>query len=509
MTQRRCTFTDASAIVDAFRVALRRDGTLYRSSQRRTLVGCFFQLIDYGRRSGQLNTLAGAFTRHPVEHRIPIEETDEDGIGKAVPETVIRQLDTHLDTLGLGEVQGRRDLPPADRQLLYQTVYILLRDTGRRPLEIAALPHHCLETAQGQISLIWNNHKRHRHRRRLPITESTAQAVRTWQARRPHLQLPAADDAYLFPALSAYSSAGHLNANYISETLRVWVDSLPALYAEGVDAHGNFLPFDRALIYPYAFRHSYAQRHADAGTPVDVLRELMDHRSIAMTQRYYQVSLKRKRAAVTTLSTHVVDRLGQPAASSTSGYELRSVAVPYGGCTEPSNVKAGGASCPIRFQCAGCGFYRPDPSYLPAIEQHINELRADRETAQAMDAAAFVTTALTDQITAFASTPRETVTAPVRDLLLTSRVRAEDRAGYERTKFKRLSGTMGSRARPAVPPRRDRQTLPGVPPAAQEPHPAVISARASPRPPRCRPCRVSASRRRPSPPTRPARTGCA
>ncbi|MFD8546351.1 hypothetical protein [Streptomyces sp. NPDC059649] len=80
---------------------------------------------------------------------------------------------------------------------------------------------------------------------------------------------------------------------------------------------------------------------------------------------------------------------------------MRSVAVPYGGCTEPSNVKAGGEACPIRFQCAGCGFYRPDPSYLPAIEAHINELRADRETALAMGAAEFVTTALTAQITAY------------------------------------------------------------------------------------------------------------
>ncbi|WP_407563113.1 tyrosine-type recombinase/integrase [Streptomyces sp. 184] len=394
-------FTDASAVVDAIRTAPRRDGTLYRSSQRRTLAGCFFQLIDYGRRSGHLDTLAGAFTRHPVEHRIRLEEVDEDGIGKAIPEPVIRQLDAHLHTLGLGEVQGRRDVPADDLQLLYQTVYILLRDTGRRPLEIASLPRDCLQTERGQISLIWDNHKRRRHRRRLPITESTAQTIRTWQECRSRLLLPAAGDSYLFPALSAYSSTGHLGASYISETLRAWVDAIPALHAEGVDAAGDPLPFGRSLIYPYAFRHSYAQRHADAGTPVDVLRELMDHHSIAMTQRYYQVSLKRKRAAVTALSTHVVDRLGAPAPSSPSSYELRSVAVPYGGCTEPSNVKAGGQACPIRFQCAGCGFYRPDPSYLPAIEQHINELRADRETARAMDAAEFVTTALTAQITAF------------------------------------------------------------------------------------------------------------
>ncbi|MEV3959246.1 hypothetical protein [Streptomyces albogriseolus] len=127
----------------------------------------------------------------------------------------------------------------------------------------------------------------------------------------------------------------------------------------------------------------------------------MDHKSVSTTQRYYTVSLKRKRDAVTKLAAHVVDNHGRPRPISEAAYELRSVAVPYGGCTEPSNVKAAGGSCPIRFQCASCGFYRPDPSYLPAIEQHINELRADRETAQAMDAAEFVISAFTAQITAF------------------------------------------------------------------------------------------------------------
>ncbi|MEU9546845.1 hypothetical protein [Streptomyces mirabilis] len=193
----------------------------------------------------------------------------------------------------------------------------------------------------------------------------------------------------------------HLHASYLSETLRLWADSIPHLHAEGTDPDGRPLDFDRSLICAYAFRHSYAQRHADAGTPLDVLCELMDHKSVCTTQRYYTVSLKRKREAVTKLAAHVVDHHGRPRPCSDTTYELRSVAVPYGGCTEPSNVKAGGNSCPIRFQCAGCGFYRPDPSYLPAIEQHINELRADRESATAMDAADFVITALTAQITAF------------------------------------------------------------------------------------------------------------
>jgi len=77
------------------------------------------------------------------------------------------------------------------------------------------------------------------------------------------------------------------------------------------------------------------------------------------------------------------------------------VSVPFGNCTEPSNVKAGGGACPIRFQCGGCGFYRPDPSYLPALEQHIASLRADRETAEAICAAEYVIDNLTAEITAF------------------------------------------------------------------------------------------------------------
>jgi hypothetical protein len=194
--------------------------------------------------------------------------------------------------------------------------------------------------------------------------------------------------------------------------------------AEDLDATGQRLPFDRSRIYPYALRHSFAQRHADAGTPADVLRELMDHRSIETTAGYYTVSMKRRRQAVATLAAHVIDRDGTPAATSSSAYQLRSVAVPYGGCTEPSNIKAGGKACPIRFQCAGCGFYRPDPSYLPAIEQHINELRADRETARAMDTASFVLTAMTEEITAY-----DAVAATMRTRL--AALPASDRAEVE------------------------------------------------------------------------------
>ncbi|MFL0295000.1 hypothetical protein ACJH6J_28760, partial [Mycobacterium sp. SMC-18] len=162
------------------------------------------------------------------------------------------------------------------------------------------------------------------------------------------------------------------------------------------------IPFDRSLVYPYALRHSYAQRHADNGTPVDVLRDLMDHRSMETTARYYTITATRKREAVETVGKLTIDRNGNAAAGpDATTYQIRSVAVPYGNCIEPTNVKAGGQSCPIRFQCAGCGFYRPDPSFIPAIEEHLNALRADRETAIAMDTAIFVTDNLSAQIESY------------------------------------------------------------------------------------------------------------
>jgi hypothetical protein len=130
----------------------------------------------------------------------------------------------------------------------------------------------------------------------------------------------------------------------------------------------------------------------------------MEHKSADTTLGYFRVSLERRRKAVETMRLHVVDRSGQAApTSSATAYEARSVAVPFGNCTEPSNVKASGGRCPIRFQCSGCGFYRPDPSFLPAVEDYIRALKADRETARAMQAAEFVIRNITDQIDSYQS----------------------------------------------------------------------------------------------------------
>jgi integrase len=394
-------FADITAVFQALKNTTQADGQLYSSRYRRGLWARFGAVIDLGRSTELLKDLPATFSRHP-SHTILNEELNEDEIGKAIPETVIAQLDAHMELLGTEGTYGRA-WSITDTATMFQAAYQLLRDTGRRPGEVVSLTVDCLEVQAGEYALVYDNHKKHRLRRRLPITAQTAASIQRWQRYRAGLEVPASAARWLFPACTESTGPGHLTTNRFARALHQWVAAIPVLHSDLPGPDGTPIPFDRSLIYPYAFRHSYAQRHADAGVSVEILQELMDHTDLKVTQGYYTVSLKRKREAITVMSRYIHDRTGAPCPGpgSMSSYGLRSVAVPFGNCLEPTNVKAGGKQCPIRFQCAGCGFYRPDPSYLPAIEEHINALRADRETALAMDTDTFVVRNLADQVGAF------------------------------------------------------------------------------------------------------------
>ncbi|MFD9504253.1 hypothetical protein [Streptomyces sp. NPDC060035] len=75
-----------------------------------------------------------------------------------------------------------------------------------------------------------------------------------------------------------------------------------------------------------------------------------------------RVSEKRTRQAVDRLVTLQFDRHGDrlwDEAKALLDHEharmrIGQVAVPFGICVEPSNVKAGGHACPFRFRCLGC-----------------------------------------------------------------------------------------------------------------------------------------------------------
>jgi hypothetical protein len=135
---------------------------------------------------------------------------------------------------------------------------------------------------------------------------------------------------------------------------------MPVLHtADGIE-------FDKRKIVLYAYRHTYAQRHADAGIGIDVLRELMSHRKRDTTKQYYRVEEQRRREAVDRVAAMQFDRHGnriwrQVQALLDSEHARRAIGeitIPFGICAEPSNVAAGGNACPFRFRCAGCEDFR-------------------------------------------------------------------------------------------------------------------------------------------------------
>ena len=167
-----------------------------------------------------------------------------------------------------------------------------------------------------------------------------------------------------------------------SHAHRIFADAIAHLLT---DADGQQV--DPALVVPYAYRHSYAQRHADAGVAPDVLRELMSHRSMRTTTGYYRITETRIRAAIDRVARHQFDAAGRRVFHDITGLladeqariRVGQVAVPFGMCTEPSNVKAGGSACPYKYVCTGCGHFRSDPSYLPELKSYLQQLLADSE----------------------------------------------------------------------------------------------------------------------------------
>ena len=260
----------------------------------------------------------------------------------------------------------------------------LVMDTGRRPAEICKLSWDCLDQDRdGKYTLIYTDFKANRAGRRLPITDDTASVIigQQQRARARYPSTPASELA-LFPKMTRNRGGKRpVREGVLAGHHRAWVDALPPLRLEdGRD-------FGKTAVFLYAYRHSFAQRHADAGTPVDVLRDLMGHRSMSTTQGYYSITTKRVRSAVDALATFQFDRGGlriwsQARALVESEHQrlaVGQVAVPFGVCSEPSNVTAGGGACPFRFRCLGCGHFRSDPSYLPELRDYLDTLLRTRE----------------------------------------------------------------------------------------------------------------------------------
>jgi len=335
--------------------------------------------------------------------------------GRALPVHVVAQLDAQLGLLHAvpGSLGG-----PAHRSLgvlgerageMAVLTYQLLKGTGRRVGEIASLHLECLDVDEhAKAVLVYDNHKAGRMARRLPIADSKLvediRSQQAWVAQR----FPDTERRQLWLLPRANKNADgttHLSGHQILMWMRAWVRDIPTIDAGLLDKSGEPVPFNRRAIHPHAWRHTYAQTLADQGVPPPVLRDLMDHRSLSTTLSYYSIGEAKKREAMELLARHTIDNSGttRPLEGKHSrAAELREqlswVAVPMGKCAEPTNVRAGGGACPIRYQCAGCPHFESDPSFLPELRVYADDLRTEREAMLASGAADWALDGVTRQL---------------------------------------------------------------------------------------------------------------
>jgi integrase len=387
-----------------------------------------------------LHRLSGEFAVWPQDVRRPPEDQDDGGEGRALPQVVIDQLlsDTYLDLLA---VRHGEDVCMMLR---------ILADTGRRPGELAALMATCLERTEfideetGELASAWvlvhDMPKVAVKHYRLFIAQSTAQLIIEQRervvARYPGTPLSA---LRLFPR-DMRNPHGTLPASLgrLSDAVRGWRDGLPKL----VGTSGEDYPRERVI--PYAFRHSFAQRHADNGTPLDVLATMMGHRTIDTTRGYYKVDKSRMRKAVARVSEMQLNHAGNRISTGFAGlvdaeydrYRVGQIAVAFGTCHEPSNVKSSGQSCPYRYRCFGCTHFRTDPSYLPELRGHLQKLLTDHERLNAATDGMLEDWARRDAIPA----PEEIVA--VRRLIRNAEAMLDGLAPAERASLDELFGVI-------------------------------------------------------------------
>jgi len=145
---------------------------------------------------------------------------------------------------------------------------LLSMNTGIRRGELLALKwksidfKHTVLTVEGKTA-------KSEQTRHVPLNDEAVTALKNWKAQ-------AGDDARVFPIESSFKTA--------------WAGLL-----------------DRANITNFRWhdlRHHFASRLAQAGVPLNTIRDLLGHASMAMTLRYAHLAPDQKREAVARLISH-------------------------------------------------------------------------------------------------------------------------------------------------------------------------------------------------------------
>ncbi len=332
---------------------LERTGQVSRARRETTvhLVARFLRdcrEMGLGEPGRPLARLPGDVAVRPGER--PRRRRPDDAVGRALPEFVMAQL------LSPGNLALLESLAGATVRAAVE----LGAGVGRRTAELCALHFDCLDydehtghdgARRSSPVLVHDMPKVNKTGCRLPVHDREARII-VAQQHRVRAAFPGTppERLVLFPRpLKNPDGTKPIGTSHLQREMRAWVGTLERLDSPERDPAGNPLPFPRERVSPYAFRHSFAQRHADAGTPVDVLRELLGHDTVRTTLGYYRVTATRKRAAQDALGSLQLDATGRrPGPGSQRSLPLRRCATRSARWLSPSGSAPSRPTSPPR-----------------------------------------------------------------------------------------------------------------------------------------------------------------
>lgn len=166
-----------------------------------------------------------------------------------------------------------------------RTMFLLMLRCGLRVGEASSLPWAALDFAQGTVRI---DNSKGRVDRVVYLAPDVAKALRQWQRHQ------AAPGRYVFPSRMTRKGGLPLSARQIRNRMTRYLRlaGIPKAYS------------------PHSLRHTFATQLLNAGASLEVVKELMGHRSLDVTLRYTHLYDRTKRAQYDQAMAQVEQRQG-------------------------------------------------------------------------------------------------------------------------------------------------------------------------------------------------------
>ena len=163
-------------------------------------------------------------------------------------------------------------------------MFLLMLRCGLRVSEVSGLPWTALDCAQGTVRI---DNSKGQVDRVVYLAPDVAKALRQWQRLQP------APRAYVFPSRMT-RKGGARSVRQIRNCMTRY------LKLAGITKAYS----------PHSLRHTFATQLLNAGASLEVVKELMGHRSLDVTLRYTQLYDRTKRAQYDQAMAQVEKRQG-------------------------------------------------------------------------------------------------------------------------------------------------------------------------------------------------------